>query len=282
VTPDRDGAAGFLPAMRHLVWFLASVCLPLAACSATSTLTVHSNTPTTVAISTTVSTTTSTAATTSTTTTVPRPAVPELPVVACKTTFPFPRTPTKLPAYEKTKVPATLASQLAVYEDTVPITAVVAPRNWDCTAVYGGNGEGGITVFPPDEATASGAPFAQLAVGVVTFETSACLDCALHQACELFSAADSELQSEYQDTCPTPPVGQEETQLSQTSVSFIDPPGVQGVGNPSGGANPAIGLLTYAPDSHNGSYLETCTLPAADQQICEASVATFNATYGSQ
>jgi hypothetical protein len=63
-------------------------------------------------------------------------------------------------------------------------------------------------------------------------------------------------------------------------MSFEDPPGVAGDGIPSGGQNPAHGVMTYHPPNDAGSWLETCTLPNTDRLICNAALNTFVAWYG--
>jgi hypothetical protein len=179
-------------------------------------------------------------------------------------------------------VSSDLASRLAVYADTRGIMRLIAPRGWKCEASYGADGSGGIEVFPPSERTASGAPFADLAEAVVSNETSACVGCELNQACSLFTAAAQQLQSQYQQSCRPSPAGQQTTQLSANIVAFEDPPGVAGAGDPSGGANPANGVMTFPPYSNNGSWLETCTLPPADSALCTVSLDYFVGHYGNE
>jgi serine/threonine protein kinase len=72
--------------------------------------------------------------------------------------------------------------------------------------------------------------------------------------------------------CNTSPPAQEEvTMLSGSVAAFEDPAGVRGTGVPSGGANPANGILTYASGAATpASYLSTCTLPEHDHSLCTA------------
>jgi len=63
-------------------------------------------------------------------------------------------------------------------------------------------------------------------------------------------------------------------------VEFADGPGVRGSGSPSGGANVAMGLVTYAPSVPNAaSYLETCTLAPRYQTLCTVSLLNFYQLY---
>ena len=54
-----------------------------------------------------------------------------------------------------------------------------------------------------------------------------------------------------------------------------------GVGYPSGGQNPANGIVLYQPKATEATaYLATCTLPAAQQDLCTAVLNQFAATFG--
>ena len=219
-------------------------------------------------------------AATATTRPVPRVLVTSVPVIACPTTFGVSLPTIRLPAFAAIAVPADLANRLAFYSDTRGIMRLIGPKGWNCRASYGADGQGGIDVFPAAERTSSGAPFAELSEAIVGHETSACVGCATTQACVLFtSAAAAAVQNGY-PVCSSAPPGQQATQLSATAVAFEDPPGVQGAGNPSGGTNPADGVMTYAPYSNDGSWIETCTLPVSDHSLCQLSLNLFVRRYG--
>lgn len=179
-------------------------------------------------------------------------------------------------------VPADLASSLAVYVDTRGIMQLVGPRGWKCAAGYGVDGGGGITVYPLGDPTPSTAPFVgSPAEAIVGSETSACVGCTEAQACPLFTSAAIAYQANY-GPCPhTRPPKEESQFVSLTAVRFTDPPGVAGDGAPSGGPYQADGAMTYNPQSENGSYIDTCTLPANDQPICDVALDAFVANYGS-
>ena len=69
--------------------------------------------------------------------------------------------------------------------------------------------------------------------------------------------------------------------ISSVAVGFQDPPGVAGLGFPSGGQNPANGVGLYQPKpTEPTAYLATCTLPAAQQDLCTAVLNHFVATFG--
>jgi hypothetical protein len=68
---------------------------------------------------------------------------------------------------------------------------------------------------------------------------------------------------------------------SSIQVGFQDPAGVAGVGSPSGGQNPANGIVLYQPKPTEATaYQATCTLPAAQQDLCTAVLNQFAATFG--
>jgi hypothetical protein len=56
--------------------------------------------------------------------------------------------------------------------------------------------------------------------------------------------------------------------------------GVTGDGNPSGGRYAANGVMTYYSGNPDGSWVETCTLPAASKDLCTTTLNYFVASYG--
>jgi hypothetical protein len=226
------------------------------------------------------------AATAATTSTASASAVPagapttsSLPVVICPTTFgvtPSPR-PLAQPTAVPTAVPSPLAGRLSIYVDDQGTMGLVGPLGWVCSALYGADGSGGVAVYPSGEPIPSdwGAgwrlPESSGVQAIIGSETSACMGCQVGQACPLFSSAAQDFQSYFGRACP-------KTGL----VAFNDPPGVAGDGIPSGGQNPANGAMTYYSADQNGSWLETCTLPAAEKDMCTVSLDHFTAAYGSK
>ena len=63
-------------------------------------------------------------------------------------------------------------------------------------------------------------------------------------------------------------------------MAFTDPPGIKGTGQPSGGQYPANGVMTYHPSAQDGSWQETCTLPASEKDVCTVVLNTFVSWYG--
>jgi len=212
-----------------------------------------------------------------------------LPVVSCPTTFAItaPSTSAPLPSSENENIPARLANQLSIYSDNHGLVMLLGPRGWSCTASFGADGSGGVGVFPPGESVpvnSWGAGWNLLPdssiEAIVGSETSACQGCAVGQACRLFPAAATAFRNLIGSSCPTRPKAEEVEEISAGVGGFEDPPGVAGDGSPSGGRYRADGVMTYYPQSAEGSWVETCTLPASEHELCTASLDNFVSSYG--
>ena len=87
--------------------------------------------------------------------------------------------------------------------------------------------------------------------------------------------------------CPTRPPGEQvdwirgspndSGPIVDDEIGFLDPPGLKGTGFPSGGNNPANGVVLYRFMSGTGgtSAIETCTLPTSDHSLCTAVLNDF-------
>ena len=113
--------------------------------------------------------------------------------------------------------------------------------------------------------------------------TSACAGCAEGQACPLFISAAKDFRDGFGRPCPTTrPAAENLDHLNAGVVAFEDPPGVAGDGVPSGGRYPANGVMTYYSGNPNGSWLETCTMPPGQKDLCTATLNYFTETYGAR
>lgn len=207
-----------------------------------------------------------------------------LPLVACPTSYGVEpsASPPVLPASISESVPTDLASQLAVYTDQRGEMKLLAPTGWVCNASYGADGSGGVSAYPSGETLPSGHLTSDsTAEAIVGSETSACAGCAQTQASPLFSTAAADCAQNYPGSCGTLPSGESEEQIKAGVVGFLDPPGVAGDGNPSGGEYPANGVMTYHSGDDNGSWLDTCTLPYSQRALCTAVLNNFAQMYGS-
>jgi hypothetical protein len=151
---------------------------------------------------------------------------------------------------------------------------IIGPRGWKCEGTFGADGGGGLTIYPANSTISS--PKA-----IVASQTSACVGCAIDQACPLFTAAWRASIRMFNLGCTMyKPSFETERSIGSGIVQFEDPPRIKGDGVPSGGPYRAIGVMTYYPNSPNGSWLETCTLPTDDVALCTLSLHQFVAQYG--
>lgn len=183
----------------------------------------------------------------------------------------------------RTNLPAVVAG-LAAYTDAAGVQTVIAPQGWVCRAALGADGSGSIIAVPP---TSSVDPEpvsyrTDRREAVSSSETSACLSCRLALVCPIL--ADPVDANALGQTCTvTSPSTEGRTPISATTVAFEDPPGTAGYGAPSGGPDPANGVVILHPSSATlpGEGLaETCTLPASEHDLCTAILNEFVRRYG--
>ena len=73
-----------------------------------------------------------------------------LPLYSCNTTYGISTMkPAKLPK-DLRVLPHNSATKLAVFTDGLGIVRLVAPANWDCSAVVGADGSSSLTIVPPN------------------------------------------------------------------------------------------------------------------------------------
>ncbi|HWA66308.1 MAG TPA: hypothetical protein VG899_08060 [Mycobacteriales bacterium] len=207
----------------------------------------------------------------------------KVPVVACPTTRGVSgHPPAKYADRLATNAPAALAAHLAYYSDNVRnLTPVLAPRGWKCRVTIGADGGTSVTIYP-----ASATPTAK--TGVTVRSEPACEGCVWGLVCDLVPGSAKQVGAD-QPACPTTRPKRERVKFErgrphatgrvQDVVVFQDPAGVKGDGVPSGGPDPANGVLLYDWDQRDGgaASLETCTLPTAEFSTCAASASNFGA-----
>jgi hypothetical protein len=211
----------------------------------------------------------------------------QLPLNVCKTSVGSSSdTPADLPANVRVRLAPGFSNKLAVYSDNEGVIEVLAPTGWTCTAQIAGDGSSGVQVTPPGQ---TGITSATLSAGstdevINASQTSACVGCRESLACPLFDSAANAYRSIYQHACPARrPPSEVVTNVNAHVVEFTDPPGVRGDAVPSGGEYPATGVMTYYGDkTSEGSWTETCVLPATDSAMCKAIVANFDLRYSSR
>lgn len=208
----------------------------------------------------------------------------QLPLNVCPTSVgDSSETPAILPSTVHVEINKVDSTQLAFYSDNEGLTTLLAPSGWTCTAAIGANGSSSVQVAPSGQSVVSSAV---LSVGstaqvVSASQTSACVGCRESLACPLFDSAANDYQRAFQHTCPTTrPSSEVQTMRTSHLAEFTDPPGVHGDATPSGGEYPAMGVMTYFDDvKSDGSWTETCVLPAADKSLCKVILGDFVARY---
>ena len=121
------------------------------------------------------------------------------------------------------------------------------------------------------------------AAAIVGYESGGSPVQAAAAACALLPAAAAVVKTAL-GRCPVvAPKRETVTVADGAEAGFADPPGVAGDGAPSGGHNPASGVVLYskAPGTV-GAYALTCTLPAAQRSVCLAAGDNFVRRYGHQ
>lgn len=205
-----------------------------------------------------------------------------IPVVACQTASGQLTTPSsRYPATAALAVPPSVGSRLAYYSDSArSIQPIAGPRGWSCSVVIGGDGSVAISVFPPGRSTDSPEQ--------VDAASPTCVACIYGTACPLVPHVAAEIHYILPPSPCSRPAQETVTWLAgspaQTSsgydaVGFVDPPGIKGDGQPSGGAYYARGVLLYAWGGPArvgyGASILTCTLPGSDSDLCAAILTAF-------
>ena len=206
-----------------------------------------------------------------------------IPVVACQTgsgsLFPTASSP-RYPATATIAVPPSLGNRLAYYSDSArSLQPIVGPRGWSCSVGVGGDGSTGIGIFPPGgssdspEQVDAGSPSA-----VSSIYGTAC-PLVPHVAAEIPIIVPSSCSRPAQEAVTWYSGSPAQTSAGHDAVGFVDPPGIKGDGDPSGGAYYARGMLLYAwggaPRVGYGASLMTCTLPGSDSDLCAAILTAF-------
>jgi len=208
--------------------------------------------------------------------TVAAPAAPER-LITCPSTYGVVPEST-LPPAPRVPLPAAGAA-LAWYIDSArKLAPLLAPADWRCTIGVGADGGSESMVYAPGQAPSPGSPAGASQMIDVQAEPG-CQGCAVQLACSLVPAAAAKATF-FGTTCRPRAAAERVTWLAGSPdattgalhdvVAFEDPPGVAGTGRPSGGSNPANGVLVYdySPAVGSNTALETCTMPGASHALC--------------
>jgi hypothetical protein len=197
-----------------------------------------------------------------------------LPVVECPTQYgianPGPPGPVK-----SVTVPGDVASSLANYTDGSHGMSVVGPRGWHCSALDAADGTESLFVAPPGASSVTpsfGTKDTREGIGAMSGGSA-------QLPYWLTCAAMPDLGVTGDLPCTKVPAGEQFTRIDHTTAAFIDPPGVAGIGTPSGGRYAARGQIRYSPrpipTMGDDAAEVTCTLPASDASLCQTIVDGF-------
>jgi hypothetical protein len=175
-----------------------------------------------------------------------------------------------------------------VYTDETGRLMLVGPTvGWTCNGSFGADGSGLLALAPvgtavPLSGTTWHLPNSSTAQAIVAMETGASPVQGAALACPFFSAAQTATQQDLGKGCAGSSPSQEHVvKTSATQVGFEDPPAVAGAGYPSGGQNPANGVVLYQPKPAGATaYQATCTLTLAQHDLCTSVLNQFAATFG--
>lgn len=198
-----------------------------------------------------------------------------VPTVRCPTQLGIPSLAVPLPATTRAPVPPSDAPLLAAYRDRLGHT-VLGPRRWLCRSEIGADGTLLIALHPRGTPPPRGSHVRSPGDGVTLQNGSACQSCIYAMVCSLQPTAPVVRAYQSSFPCPAKPLSEQTARLSSNSTLFYDPRGVVGQGDPSGGADPALGVLISTDFGREAQAAQaTCTLPAAEAALCQAIIQTI-------
>jgi hypothetical protein len=198
-----------------------------------------------------------------------------IPVVRCPTSFGVAPGRISVPrALTLRGVPAATA-RLTAYTNTSGY--LVGPPHLRCAGAVGADGTATIQAWPSGQARPGphGAG-AGLALTVIP----ACVGCKAEATCHYFPTFRRTIRQLGLVCRPEPPPGERLRYLSSRLVAFVDPPFVKGAGRPSGAGLRATGLVGIGPGASQVVFTSSCTLPAAQRDVCVDSAAAERSLLG--
>jgi hypothetical protein len=182
-------------------------------------------------------------------------------------------------------------SRLAVLHDPVSTRGLVAYTNTDiyliapagmrCAGIIGADGTTALAVGPRALTAELNNPGRSYSgIGLTLAFDPDCVSCEASDLCPFFAQS----ARAFGFPCTTGIPADEQTyRLTPQVTLFEDPPGIRGDGWPSGGPDPANGLVGFTgpprqPDTT--VYRSTCTLPTSEHSICTVSLNDTLSRYG--
>jgi hypothetical protein len=198
-------------------------------------------------------------------------------VVRCHTEYGVPPGPITGRARLRARGSPRSTASLVAYTNTEEF--LIGPAGMACSGLIGADGGGRIIVWRRGQHSLGEHAHRD---GMTFLTDPACVGCQAGDACPFFRAFASGLG--FPCSGGVPP-GEVVTRKSPRRAFFEDPPGVEGDGWPSGGPNPANGVVaiqgSLSPGPRQRSVSRaTCTLPARAHATCTVSLNDVVARYG--
>lgn len=186
--------------------------------------------------------------------------------------------PPPVPAHLRAALTGRAAAQLRFFSDG--FVTVLAPRSWNCAGLEAADGGLSLSVFPahqPNPLRADHLP--SNAAGVTAFIDYTGHGPGAQLVCTLFPGTRAAGLAAETAGCAASASGEVVRRAGADVARFDDPPGVKGVGVPSGGANRAVGAVVYPqlrPEPESVTVAKvTCTAPRATIGLCPSIVDDF-------
>lgn len=196
---------------------------------------------------------------------------PTVPTVRCRTEFGASPPPTRIPSRVAVRGGPRSVDGIVAYTNRVLF--LIAPAGMACSGLDAADGGSVLLLWRHGEHKPTQHSHQ---AGLSLTLDPACSSCRAEEACPFFPALARQLDFPCIATVPTREVVDH---ISRRLILFQDPPGVPGDGWPSGGPDPANGLVGITP-RYDEVYRATCTLPASRHQACTTSLNDVISRYG--
>jgi hypothetical protein len=153
---------------------------------------------------------------------------------------------------------------------------LIAPPHLRCVAAIGADGNATIQAWPVAQARPG--PHGA-GSGLTLSVIPACVGCKALATCHYFPTFRRYLRRVALNCRQEPPPGERLRYLSKRLVAFVDPPFVNGAGLPSGAGLRSTGLVGIRPGASQVVFTSSCTLPAAQHDVCDDSAAAARSFY---
>jgi hypothetical protein len=195
-----------------------------------------------------------------------------VPVVRCKTVFGIQNRVVWPSSVRVLHAPASVKG-LVAYSNSQLV--LIGPAGMDCSGIVATDGGSQVVAWPYGHARPGQHSRGD---GLTLTIDPACASCKADDACPFFTALAT---SEGFPCSAGIPAGEQVHRVGSDLAEFEDPPGVAGSGWPSGGADPANGVVGLAGPANNRLvYRSTCTLPAAEHAVCTVGLNDVLSRYG--